>query len=732
MSEPDFDFGEYSPQPVEAAPVQVDPPAPAPLPFQAEGGDDDAPEAEASNAPPLTSYAPPFTDLYFCLALAASILGVYFLRQNLGEAIYMKYGPLAVGGAAISAALPLLALIPIRPSHPRSRIYFALSAISILILSSLYIFDFFWMLKFSAAAAYYSFLDFFSNQYSLDLTGMLASLLSNSGITHVSAPVILDLLKGLGAAVGLCVVAALSLAAAAAHDPTTAEKDEDGKRRALSSPESQAYWMPRPMMARKFRDKFGLILGQISESKNSQLLVHEIEGHGIITAPTRSGKGLWIIFQLLSMKWAGSIWLFDPTGEGFRVASQARSMAGRKQILIDPLGVVVGAKSINLNPLHPRICRRPPDPASVGDVQALVDCLLPALAGKSSAGSGSEFFNQSGRDLIKSMIIWVLSVYPPESRNLYSVQRLLSLPPLPLDEAGELQIEGVNPPSDPLFPATLGELFLMILKNPSIGFGIPAKEIGGIMRIKGRADIIKTALNSLSWLDDPRMRDHTSASSIHPDSLMNQNSDVHVIIPPEAFEFCRGWTRIVASLPAFLARTKPPPARVLVMLDEAAQFGYLSVVPLAFRLAAKFGVSYFLFAQDHYSMIDLYGVNGWKSLCSNAELNLVVGVSSADSEFAKSLSQSIGTATYLDETHKSTSRKAGLESLANANISKSEQTKTVPLISPSQIQNLEFGKMILLMKLKAGRNYPIRLFLPKYFERSETKKLAQKNTVRQK
>ncbi|CAA6603297.1 membrane hypothetical protein [Rhodospirillaceae bacterium LM-1] len=501
----------------------------------------------------------------------------------------------------------------------------------------------------------------------------------------------------------------------------TANRDHLGRKIAENTPHHVSRFMPLKNIE-KFFSKGNLILGQLGKGARSTLVLYNLEAHVIALAPSRVGKGTaFAIPNILTNHWVGSRLIMDTKGEAAMVCRKN----GRQIRLLDPFGMV---KSRLGDEAPPALRYNPLDLVRPGeemrrDAQAIASAICP-IPGKANATA--QHFASAANDLISGTICWVCSIYPPESRNLIKVYELLTLG----DDVSEEDDD--DRPRDPLNPRSFDDLMISMQANPQIGYRAPFDAAARVARAGAneRGGILSTVKNSIGFLGLPEIQRCLSASDFPLDkAILAGGRDIFLVVPPDLLEALSGWLRVMLIIPRITVVREKPKHRAMVLIDEAAQLGYLSNLQNDFAQMAGFNLSYCVITQNNAAMRNIYG-EMWESITTNAEVILYLGTARTDNTSAKEISALLGTVPLVDEGHESKSCK-DMSGPGDTTTSKSKSVAVVPLVSPAEILEMPKGELFILAGISGGRRDPVRCRFANYFARPDLNKLACPNPYRQ-
>jgi type IV secretion system protein VirD4 len=166
-----------------------------------------------------------------------------------------------------------------------------------------------------------------------------------------------------------------------------------------------------------------------------------------------------------------------------------------------------------------------------------------------------------------------------------------------------------------------------------------------------RGSVLSSAQRHTAFLDDPRIAAALSMSDFELSDLKRKLMTVFVVLPPAKLatqtRFMRGF--IGAALSAITGSNIKPQFKVLFLLDEFAQLGFMKPIEDAISLVRGYGAVFWLFVQDLSQLKGVYPK--WQSFLANAAKQFF---GTADYDTAKYVSDSLGQATIQFQTQSST------------------------------------------------------------------------------
>ena len=199
---------------------------------------------------------------------------------------------------------------------------------------------------------------------------------------------------------------------------------------------------------------------------------------------------------------------------------------------------------------------------------------------------------------------------------------------------------------------------------------------------------------------------------------------VYLAIPLDKLDTQARFVRAVfgGAQSAVMATHQKPLHKVLFLLDEFGQLGYMPIVETGISLIRGYGGLYWLFFQDLGQLKPVYAK--WQSIMANAAKHYY---GTADFETAKYISESIGKTTIEYETSSTSTGHSG--SVFTRNASSSSGTNTTQnivareLVTPDEVMGL--GPDFPIVMISGERPYLLSRI--KYFMDADYAPLADKN-----
>jgi type IV secretion system protein VirD4 len=451
---------------------------------------------------------------------------------------------------------------------------------------------------------------------------------------------------------GLCVIgAAAAIAVGAQHLRVHGLRaDLHGSARwATLRDILKAGFLPRRKWFRKVPQGRGIYVGRW----RGRLLKDAGEGHVMVFAPTRTGKGAGVILPTL-LSWDASVFVNDIKGENWALTAGWRKSRGHTVLKFEP-GDPSGA-SARYNPLDEI---RVGTPYEFGDAQSLSHALI---FPNGEGGSTDDYWHPAAKALLTGGILHVL--HEGDDPTLHGVLGLFTDPARPR----EAVIKELLKSKHRLVAESMREFHDMAEKQAS----------GVVGQMNTALDIYR----------DPIVRDNTACSDFRLSQLMNherpvslylviQQSDqerlgrlVRVLIQ----QIIREFTRVMDFEDGrAVARYKHP---LLMVLDEFPTYGKFGHLEKMLSLVAGYGIRCCVVAQDLVQIKSIYGP--YESITSNCDTR--VAFTPNNPETSRALSGMTGLTTVKREQRSRSS---------NGYVTESEPETSRPLIDDHEVSTLD-------------------------------------------
>ncbi|MDR6561277.1 MULTISPECIES: type IV secretory system conjugative DNA transfer family protein [unclassified Arcicella] len=472
------------------------------------------------------------------------------------------------------------------------------------------------------------------------------------------------------------------------------------------------------------------ILGRTIDSNQS--IKFEGEGHMITIAKTGSGKGTGVVIPNLFV-YSGTSIIFDPKGENFiktfyhrgegvlkqdivlvdpfmEVSKQLKKMIARLEALPEKTENVENSKAItffketlkkvsNYHPNHYLSSLNPMQVINRMYKESRYDEIFDeanVLADMMVVKSGNEsdpHWNEKAKSFIRGAILYVVfsDEYKDRSNNLLTVREcIFSI----FKNKENLEITIQECQENNYLKGVAGEFSL-----------IAGDE---------RNSVLSNVLRHTEFLDSPLVAKSLSEDGVELNDLKDSQKSIYLVLPASKLfaysRLARLWIScIIQSLSNETSYSKN---RVLFMLDEMAQLGYMEPLIQAVSLMRGYGMNLWMIFQDIPQIKSIYNEK-WQTFIANCKIQQYFGIT--DNETAEYVSKLTGqtTMTLRSDTDSTGSSKSNSSWGTSKGSSQTISSAAKPLIYPDQIRRIDFQIII------ADDLYPIRAKKIRYYEESE-------------
>lgn len=303
------------------------------------------------------------------------------------------------------------------------------------------------------------------------------------------------------------------------------------------------------------------------------------ETHHITIAQSGAGKSISAIWPNLAF-YKGPRVVLDPKGEHANFTTETLGMGC---VVFDPYGNSRSRVPTSFNPLDEVEIES--DHAR-GFIQAISDgCVIPE--------ERDAHFTEAARTVIEGLIAHVLSTYPDKDKHLPFVADLL---------------KGFDPDLGAADPHALDNIIADMTTNSAVG-GLPMEAASILMRAgdRERGAILTTCFRSLKWVNDVPMRktltSSTSGFRLSQITQTDQSHSLFIVLPFDYMEEARQirWMRVLINLinvDLFRNPRSSSQPKLLMILDEFKQLGYMRMLEEGIVTARGAGAKYWILLQD--------------------------------------------------------------------------------------------------------------------------------------
>lgn len=409
----------------------------------------------------------------------------------------------------------------------------------------------------------------------------------------------------------------------------------------------------------------GIIVGQLG----SRYLMFGGQQHAIISAPTRSGKGVGIVIPNL-LNWPESVVVLDIKQENWDITSGYRQKHGQECFLFNP--AAADYRTHRYNPLA--YINADPN-FRIDDVQKIANMLFPDVQGTD--------------------VIWTAT---PRGLFLGIVLYLAETPELPVT-LGQVVRETLKDGD--------GSQYFARLINDRVAAGNPlsnacVRALNSYISISAentRAGIMTSFRSRLELWMNPLVDAATSANDFDLRDIRKKRMSVYLGVTPDNLE------RMTPLLNLFFQQlidlnTRELPNQnkqlkhsCLLLMDEFTAIGKIGILSKGISYIAGYGLRMLPIIQSPSQLVDVYGADAAQTFTTNHALNIIFPPKASETQSAKDISEWLG---Y--ETVKSVSRSRSNRLLKKDNDSNSTSEQQRALMLPQEITSLGQNRELIIME----------------------------------
>jgi type IV secretion system protein VirD4 len=411
----------------------------------------------------------------------------------------------------------------------------------------------------------------------------------------------------------------------------------------------------------------GLIVGKLG----SKYLMFGGQQHAIISAPTRSGKGVGIVIPNL-LNWSESLVVLDIKQENWDITSGFRKRHGQACYLFNP--AAADYRTHRYNPLA-----YISDDANfrINDVQKIANMLFPDVDGVDM------IWTATPRTLFLGLVLLLVET-PGKPVTLGQVVRETLVEGDGAKYFARMvneRSEAGNPYSDACIRAI----------NSYTSITADNTRTGVIASFRSRLEI---------WLN-PFVDAATAANDFDLRELRKKRMSVYLGITPDNLERMAPLVNLFFQQ-AIDLNTRELPSQdkslkytCLLLMDEFTAIGEISVLNKGISYIAGYNLRMLPIIQSPSQLVDVYGEEGAKTFTTNHALNIVYPPKASDSQAAKDISEWLGNQT-IRGVSVTKSKSILKRNSADQNLQISDQQRA--LLLPQEITSLAQGKELVIME----------------------------------
>jgi len=411
----------------------------------------------------------------------------------------------------------------------------------------------------------------------------------------------------------------------------------------------------------------GIIVGKLG----SKYLMFGGQQHAIISAPTRSGKGVGIVIPNL-LNWPESLVVLDIKQENWDITSGFRRLHGQQCFLFNP--AAADYRTHRYNPL----AYISEDPNfRINDVQKIAQMLFPDVDGVDM------IWTATPRTLFLGLVL-LLAETPGKPVTLGQVVRETLVEGDGAKYFARMvneRSEAGNPYSDACIRAI----------NSYTSITADNTRTGVIASFRSRLEI---------WLN-PFVDAATAANDFDLRELRKKRMSVYLGITPDNLERMAPLVNLFFQQ-AIDLNTRELPAQnknlkytCLLLMDEFTAIGEISVLNKGISYIAGYNLRMLPIIQSPSQLVDVYGEEGAKTFTTNHALNIVFPPKASDSQAAKDISEWLGNQT-IRGVSVTKSKSLLKRNPGDQNLQISDQQRA--LLLPQEITSMKPGKELVIVE----------------------------------
>ncbi|WP_338049513.1 type IV secretory system conjugative DNA transfer family protein [Parashewanella hymeniacidonis] len=402
----------------------------------------------------------------------------------------------------------------------------------------------------------------------------------------------------------------------------------------------------------------GIVVGKY---RRKEFLQFAGQQHVLMSAPTRSGKGVGVVIPNL-LTWQDSVVVLDIKQENWAITSGFRQAHGQPCFLLNL--APRDYKSHRWNPLH----YISSDPSfRINDIQKIGQMLFPNI------DSESPVWQASSRSLWLGLVLYLIET-PPLPVTMGEVLSLLTKGDDNLAEQVGLRVASSQPLSNQCVSA-LSEY----LETPD----------------RTRGSIRKSFSSALELFYNPVIDAVTSDNDFDLRELRQRPASIYVGVTPDDLQRLAPLINLFFQQLIDLNTRELPeqnPAlkhQVLLLMDEFAAIGKIDILSRGISYVAGYGLRLLTIIQSPSQLREIYGHDGAETLIENHALQIVFAPKNP--RVARELSECLG-----NNTIKQRSRSRQLSGKGGRSENVSDHNR--PLMLPQEVMRLGADNALILLE----------------------------------
>ncbi|MGB0893802.1 MAG: type IV secretory system conjugative DNA transfer family protein [Parashewanella sp.] len=359
----------------------------------------------------------------------------------------------------------------------------------------------------------------------------------------------------------------------------------------------------------------GIVVGKKRMGFNCHYLQFAGQQHVLMSAPTRSGKGVGVVIPNL-LSWHDSVVVLDIKQENWHISAGFRKAHGQQCFLLNL--APRDYQSHRWNPLY----YISSDPSfRINDIQKIGQMLFPNIDNEAPV------WQASARSLWLGLVLYLIES-PPLPVTMGEVLRLLTQGDEYLASQLELRLDS---------EVSLSSQCLLALKEY-----LETPE-------RTRGSVRKSFTSALELFYNPVIDAVTAGNDFDLRQIRQQKMSVYVGVTPDDL------SRLSPLINLFFQQlidlnTRELPEQnphlkyqVLLLLDEFAAIGKISILSKGISYVAGYGLRLLTIIQSPAQLREIYGHDGSETLIDNHALQIVFAPKNP--KVAREISDSLGTST---------------------------------------------------------------------------------------
>ena len=364
----------------------------------------------------------------------------------------------------------------------------------------------------------------------------------------------------------------------------------------------------------------GILVGKQNRMFKQHYLQFAGQQHVLMSAPTRSGKGVGVVIPNL-LTWQDSVVVLDIKQENWSITAGFRQAHGQQCFLLNlaPRDYL----SHRWNPLH----YISGDPNfRINDIQKIGQMLFPNIENEAPV------WQASARSLWLGLVLYLIET-PPLPVTMGEVMRLLTQGDEYLAEQLEMRLDS---------NCNLSSQCLLALKEY---LDTPERTRGSVR---------KSFTSALELFYNPVIDAVTAGNDFDLRQLRQRKLSIYVGVTPDDLSRLSPLINLffqqlidlnTRELPEHNPQLKH---QVLLLMDEFAAIGKLSMLSRGISYIAGYGLRLLTIIQSPSQLRDIYGHEGAETLIDNHALQIVFAPK--NSKVARDISDSLGTVTIRNRS----------------------------------------------------------------------------------